>query len=163
MQQILSRFGFFLMGCIVSGGIIVSLAACAPGGASATSSSSASALSPTATSTVAPGSTDTSSKGTLRGLVEASPTCPVEQAEQPCPPKPVANRTVLIETPGGTVVTQVTTDQSGQFVIDLPAGTYALHVAPGATPFPIQRKPQTVTVEAGQTVQVTVELDSGIR
>ena len=153
MQQIVRRFGFFLIGCVVSGGIIISLAACAPGGVGVTSSGRSGALPPTSTSTLAPENTAAPSKGTLRGLVEASPTCPVEQAEQPCPPQPVPNRTVLIETPDGAAVARVTTDQHGQFEIDLPAGTYALHVPPGATPFPVQRKPQTVTVE----------LDSGIR
>lgn len=163
MQQVLGRFVFFLIGCVVSGGIIISLAACAPSGVGAASSSSTSALSPTSTSTTAPENTDTPSKGTVQGLVEASPTCPVAQAEQPCPPQPIPNRLVLIETPGGAVVAHVTTDQHGHFVIDLAAGTYIIHVAPGTTPFPIQRQLQTVTVVAGQTVQVTVELDSGIR
>jgi hypothetical protein len=87
----------------------------------------------------------------------------VERAEQPCPPKPVPNRVVLVETTKGSVITQVTTDQQGRFTIALPPGTYDLLVASVAGQFPIQRKPQQVTILAGQTQQVQIMLDTGIR
>lgn len=105
----------------------------------------------------------TQSQGTLDGVVEAGPTCPVESVTQPCPPKPVPNRAVLIETSGGSIVAKVTTDQQGRFVVNLAPGTYEIKVVPGITQYPIQRKPQEVTIVAGQTTQVKIELDTGIR
>lgn len=127
--------------------LLVALAACAPAG----------------TGTIPVSSTGTQSQGTLDGVVEAGPTCPVESVTQPCPPKPVPNRVVLIETSGGSIVAKVTTDQQGRFEVNLAPGTYELKVGPGITQYPIQRKPQVVTIVAGQTTQVKIELDTGIR
>ncbi len=147
-------------------GMLVGLCACAPGGAGVGSQG--------IVNTEVPGPTCTAGqagqpcvtqlpKGTLNGEVLAGPTCPVERAEQPCPPKPVPNRVVLIETTVGTVIAQATTDQQGRFTIALTPGTYDLLVASGPGQFPIQRKPQRVTVLAGQTQQVQIMLDTGIR
>jgi hypothetical protein len=58
---------------------------------------------------------------------------------------------------------RVTTDQQGRFRITLAPGTYQVLVPPDGNPFPIQRTPQPVTVIAGQTMQVQIELDTGIR
>ncbi len=131
-------------------GALISMAACAPSGA-------ATGTPPQQTATAS------ATRGTVMGVVVAGPACPVERVNQPCPPKPVPNREVLVETPGGVVVAQVVTDQNGKFAVTLSPGTYLLKVPTQANAFPIQRKPQTVTVAAGQTVQVQVMLDSGIR
>jgi hypothetical protein len=111
----------------------------------------------------APGSVSAQPQGTLSGTVVAGPTCPVERADQPCPPRPVPNRQVMIETASGTVVTRATTDQNGHFLVTLAPGTYEVRVPPGTSPFPIQRERQAVTIVAGQTVQIQIELDTGIR
>ena len=126
---------------------MMSLSACTPGGTGG-------ALQGTSTATP---------QGTVKGLVVAGPACPVERADQPCPPKPVPDRLVLIETTGGEVVARVTTDQKGQFTATLPPGTYTLKIPPGSSLYPVQRTEDRVTVVAGQTVQVQIELDSGIR
>jgi hypothetical protein len=75
----------------------------------------------------------------------------------------VPDRLVLITSLRGGGVMRVTTDKQGKFTIMLAPDTYDLQVPPGASPFPVQRLPQQVTLIAGQTVQVTIELDSGIR
>ena len=111
----------------------------------------------------APGSASAPAQGTLSGTVVAGPTCPVERADQPCPPRPVPNRQVMIETASGTVVTSATTDQNGHFQVALAPGTYEVRVAPGTSPFPIQRARQSVTITAGQTLKIQIELDTGIR
>jgi hypothetical protein len=103
------------------------------------------------------------SKGILMGEVVAGPTCPVATAEQPCPPRAVPNRLILVETPGGAIVTRVTTDQRGRFRVMLAPGTYRVLVPQNGNPFPTQRTPQQVTVIAGKTMQVLIELDTGIR
>ena len=149
-------------------GMLVSLAACAPAstGVSPQGSLNATAVaSPTCPGTQSnqPCSPEPTSKGILSGKVVAGPTCPVENAEQPCPPLPVPNRLVLIETAGGTIVMRVTTDQQGQFMVALEPGAYQVQVPQDGNRFPLQRTPQQVTVVAGQTEQVLVELDTGMR
>ena len=167
-----------VLSCSLMAGILVGLAACAagnagvipPGSANATVVGSANATvvaSPTCPGAQADStqscSPTSASTGILIGAVVAGPTCPVETAEQPCPPNAVPNRLILIETPGGTVVTRITTDQQGRFRVMLAPGTYQILVPQDSNPFPIQRTPQQVTVTAGQTMQVQIELDTGIR
>jgi hypothetical protein len=103
-------------------------------------------------------------QGTLVGEVVAGPTCPVANAENPCPPAPVPNRQVRIETFAGAVAATVTTDAEGHFTIHLPPGHYVIHVAiiPGQVGFQ-QVTPSDVTIVAGQATSITIELDTGIR
>ena len=151
-------------------GILVGLAACGPGNSGVMSPGSANATvvaSPTCPGAQADSgqlcSPASASKGILIGEVVAGPTCPVATAEQPCPPRAVPNRLIMIETLSGAIVMKVTTDQHGRFRIMLAPGTYRVLVPPDGNPFPTQRTPQQVTVIAGQTMQVLIELDTGIR
>ena len=165
MQQPNRRRRVWLaLGVTLIVGMLVGLAACTPGSQQGSLDATA-AASPTcpAIPSNQPCSPEPTSRGILSGKVVAGPTCPVENAEQPCPPRPVPNRLVLIETAGGTIVVRVTTDQQGQFMVTLAPGPYQVKVPPDGNPFPVQRTPQQVTVVAGQTVQVLIELDTGIR
>jgi hypothetical protein len=103
-------------------------------------------------------------QGTLAGDVVASPTCPVEQAENPCPPKPVADRQVMIEMPTGAVAAKATTDAQGHFTVTLAPGAYTVKVAiiPGLVGMR-QDTPANVTIADGRTTSVTITLDTGIR
>jgi hypothetical protein len=110
------------------------------------------------------GGTSASTQGTLVGKVVAAPTCPVERAEQPCQPVPVAHREVRIQTPGGTVVARVTTDAQGRFSATLAPGAYVVRVAIVRGQVGLrQLSPGDVTVRAGETTSVTIMLDTGIR
>ena len=102
--------------------------------------------------------------GTLTGDVVAGPTCPVERAEDPCPPKPVPNREVRVETTDGALVATTTTDGMGHFRVALAPGSYAVRVkiGPGMIGMRQMQIPQ-VRIGAGQTVNVLIELDTGIR
>lgn len=102
--------------------------------------------------------------GTLDGKVEASPTCPVEPVAHPCSPAPVPHRPITIKTPDGKLVQTVTTDANGHFSATLPAGSYVLRVAiePGTVGIR-QITPGNVTITAGGTTTITIELDTGIR
>ena len=159
-----------VLSCSLMVGMLVGLFACATGNTGVVPRGSANATvvaSPTCPGGQA-GSTQScspapTSNGTLIGEVVAGPTCPVATAEQPCPPRAVPNRLILIETPGGAIVTRVTTDQQGRFRIMLAPGTYRVLVPLNGNPFPIQRTPQQVKVNAGQTMKVLIELDTGIR
>lgn len=103
-------------------------------------------------------------QGTLVGDVVAGPTCPVEKAGNPCPPRPVPNRQVTIETSVGDVAATVTTDAQGHFTVHLPPGHYVVRVAiiPGQVGLR-QVTPGDVIIVAGQITSITIELDTGIR
>lgn len=103
-------------------------------------------------------------QGTLVGDVSAGPTCPVESSDHPCPPKPVPNARVTIETPSGSaVVATATTDAQGHFSVSLPPGDYRVRIEPGKGGLPRQDQPENVTIRAGATTSVKIELDTGIR
>lgn len=103
-------------------------------------------------------------QGTLAGTVVASPGCPVEQMNNPCPPIKVANRQVTIKTSDGATAATTTTDADGHFSVSLAPGTYTVlvEIIPGQVGI---GAPQLglVTVTAGQTTTVQIVLDSGIR
>jgi hypothetical protein len=169
-QQNRRRRAWQVLSCTLMVDILVGLVACAPGnpGVIAQGDATVTVVASPTIPRAQPDSTQLSSPaptstGILIGNVVAGPTCPVETAEQPCPPRSLPNRLVLIETPGGTIVMRVTTDQQGQFRVTLAPGTYRVLVPSDSNRFPIQGTPQQVTVVAGQTMQMLVELDTGIR
>jgi hypothetical protein len=103
-------------------------------------------------------------QGTLHGTVVTGPTCPVERAEDPCPPKPVPGREVKIASPAGRVVATVTTDGQGHFQVVLAPGNYIVFVVGTAQALGSGRAATVqATVRARQTTAVTISLDSGIR
>ena len=105
-----------------------------------------------------------SSRGTLTGDVVAGPTRPVATINDPEPTMVVPNREVSIDTTDGTLVTTTTTDAQGHFSVALAPGTYVVQVKIVAGMVGMRQKntPQ-VTILAGQTVNVRIELDTGIR
>jgi hypothetical protein len=106
----------------------------------------------------------TVASGTLTGDVVAGPTCPVEQAENPCPPKAVANREVKILAKSGQVVATTTTDAQGHFSVALAPGEYVVAVAIVSGQVGMrQTTPGDVTVASGQSAYIKIELDTGIR
>jgi Carboxypeptidase regulatory-like domain len=103
-------------------------------------------------------------QGMLHGTVVAGPTCPVERAEDPCPPKPVPGREVKITSPAGKVVAMVTTDGQGHFQVVLAPGNYTVFVVGTAQALGSGRAATVqATVRAGLTTAVTIALDTGIR
>ena len=94
--------------------------------------------------------------------VAAGPTCPVEQANNPCPPHPVAGAVIVIRDTNGNQKAEVRSGADGMAIIDLPAGEYVLE------PQPVQglmggAKPMNVTVGDGGPTEVTILYDTGIR
>jgi uncharacterized surface anchored protein len=69
----------------------------------------------------------------------------------------------MIVTPGGKVAATTTTDKNGHFRVLLSPGRYLVKVAPVPGGYPAQREPVEVTIAAGQTLSVKIELDTGIR
>jgi Carboxypeptidase regulatory-like domain len=94
------------------------------------------------------------------GTVRAGPTCPVERADSPCPPRAW---TGTVRASAGGASYEAETDNQGRFAIDLPPGTYEIvAVTEGGPPTGV---PTTVTVRGGegQPARVDLTVDTGIR
>jgi hypothetical protein len=142
------------LGALLAFGLALALAGCA----SITVSGSGAA----GTSTPTSGTSGT--QGTLAGDVVAGPTCPVERAEDPCPPKAVPDREVDILGTNGVVVTTATTDSKGHFSVALAPGTYTVTVPIKQGQIGMRQMSDVkANVTAGQVTTVKVELDTGIR
>jgi hypothetical protein len=96
----------------------------------------------------------------IDGTVRAGPTCPVERAGSPCPPR-VWTGTVRASTSGASY--EAVTDAQGRFAMDLPPGTYEIvAVTDGGPPTGV---PTIVTVHEGEgpSQRVDLTVDTGIR
>jgi hypothetical protein len=102
--------------------------------------------------------------GTLTGTVTIGPLCPVE----PCSVSrdqvlaAYAARPLLIRTDGGILVQSVTADPDTGYSVSLHPGTYVVDITPrgiGGSP----DLPRTVTIHAGETVRLDIDIDTGIR
>jgi hypothetical protein len=136
--------------------ILASASACTPG-------SSPSAPAGTASGAGTPGSTAPASVRTgVRGHIVAGPTCPVEMpAQSPCIVS-VTGAVIVALDSGGHEIGRTTSDNSGNYLLLLPPGTY------GIVPQPIQwfmgvAPETTVTVTPGGPVQLDLEYDTGLR
>jgi hypothetical protein len=104
----------------------------------------------------------------ISGRIVVGPTCPVENPQNPCQPKP-ASGAVRIEraatTKGGAagqVVGTARSDSQGFFTADVAPGRYLLVVVLDKPGFPLA-KPSIADVQAGVVTKVTLLLDTGIR
>lgn len=114
--------------------------------------------------TVNDGTQQNQNLGTLTGDVVAGPTRPVASIDNPNPTMAVPNREVRIETTDGTLVKTTTTDGNGHFSVALAPGTYMVRVKIVAGLVGMRQNTQSqVQIVAGQTVNVRIELDTGIR
>jgi hypothetical protein len=105
-----------------------------------------------------PGASSTTANGTVRGQVSVVPCAPVEQAGQPCTGKAVEGL-ALDFTSGSTTITG-TTDASGNYTVELAAGTWQVSVK---NYMRIVSGPHTITVHAGDNIVANYVIDSGIR
>jgi Carboxypeptidase regulatory-like domain len=139
-------------------GLLLALAGCASLTVNGTGAAGAGATETPGT----PGASST--QGTLAGDVVAGPTCPVERAEDPCPPKAVPNREVRILAANGAVAVTVTTDAKGHFSVALAPGTYTVSVPMKQGLIGMrQMNDVKASIVAGQVTTVKIELDTGIR
>jgi hypothetical protein len=97
----------------------------------------------------------------IEGQVLIGPRCPVERADSPCPDLPIA-ALVSVKDPAGEFLGPARAGADGRFRIELPAGSYTV-LAHEISDNPRIARPQTVTVEPGAFVSVTLVIDSGIR
>jgi hypothetical protein len=93
-------------------------------------------------------------------MVLIGPTCPVEQADSPCPDRPFEADIDIVDE-RGDLITTVRSGADGLFEVELRPSTYTLRPKSGSTP-PTATE-QVVVVQAGAFTDVTVSYDSGIR
>jgi hypothetical protein len=101
-----------------------------------------------------PSTTTTPATGTT-GVVQASPTCPVQRPGENCA-RPVSVGTVTVQ-PGGQTVAL---DSTGAFRLQLARDTYTLTVATNQA---MSCRPTSVTIRADETTTITIDCDTGIR
>ncbi|MDP9696657.1 UNVERIFIED_ORG: hypothetical protein J2X79_004240 [Arthrobacter globiformis] len=98
----------------------------------------------------------------IKGHVTVDAGCPEIIESTPCAQVPLPAR-ITIRDGSGTTVREATSNDKGEFQLELPAGTYQLHAAnlTGA-PMP-SAPPQEVVIKAGSYTEVKVAFDSGVR
>lgn len=148
----------------------LAVAACAPLAAPLTPTPSATAVtaSATATATVLPAAAPASSEpvGYLTGRVSIGPLVPVERVGVPSPtpaPEVYAARSINIFKPdGATLVVNVKIAADGSYRVALPPGDYVVALARSGMDR-ASGLPKPIMIESGKTVQVDVDIDTGIR
>lgn len=103
--------------------------------------------------------------GTIEGTVGVGPICPIERIDIPCLPSSATYQAVTITVKSKSLpFLQKTThsDGTGHFQIEVAPGTYTVDATQnkGQT---VQISPSSVTVTSGQTVNVMISIDTGIR
>jgi hypothetical protein len=97
----------------------------------------------------------------VEGTVSASPTCPVERVDQPCPPRAVETD-VRVMRADGTLAAQTHSGADGRFRVDVAPGHYRLEAdypsGPGRGCTPVD-----VVVEPGGFTHADIDCDTGIR
>ena len=97
----------------------------------------------------------------LDGQVLASPTCPVEREDQPCPDEGFLTEVDVYDNETDVLIETVSTTGKGEFTTILPTGVYRLLVESESV-FP-DCPPLIVTVPSASINDITIMCDSGIR
>ncbi len=139
-------------------GAILFLAACESNAQVTPSPSRA----PTLTPTFAP----SAHMGALTGHVTIGPLRPVERVGEtppPVPPEVYAARSIsILAADGRTLVTNVKINSDGTYTVNLPPGVYVVNIARSGIDR-AKNLPKTITIESGKTVQLDIDIDTGIR
>ncbi len=98
--------------------------------------------------------------GTLEGYATIGPTCPVERAGTPCPPRPYPGARLAIVSERDGRRYDVTTGSSGSFELTLPTGAYVLT---SVGPSPPTLLPQRFAIRPGAPTVLRLRFDSGLR
>jgi hypothetical protein len=96
----------------------------------------------------------------INGSVKAGPTCPVEQANSPCPERPVAGAEVTAKSASTGAVTTTKADNDGRFTMRLAAGNYDVTAKSDSV---MGCSTEHVTVHEHSYTPVVVDCDTGIR
>ncbi len=108
----------------------------------------------------------TPESGVVTGHVSVQPLSPVEEEGAPTPtpwPELYEGRVILIYGPDGEeVVQRAEIDSEGTYREELPPGTYVVDVE-RIGPISSPELPKTIEITSGETVQLDLTIDTGIR
>jgi hypothetical protein len=98
----------------------------------------------------------------IKGVVMLGPTCPVikNPPDEQCADKPYSASFEIVST-DGTFVKDFSSDQNGNFYIEVPPGEYTIK-STGQKSLPYCPN-LAVDAQLGQTAQITISCDTGIR
>lgn len=105
-------------------------------------------------------------KSGVFGKVLIGPTCPVVFPGQTgCEDKPLEAEIIVLASDNTRELGKFKSDAQGNYRIALPAGTYTLKPAPRSTQMTLGSigKPEIVTIEENQFIEINLYYDSGIR
>ena len=100
--------------------------------------------------------------GLLKGKVTIGPLCPVE----PCPvtvPNPYTSRIIILLKQTGEFFSPIILQEDGSFEAEIGAGIYTLSLSDCSFLGCNYSLPKTVTIKAGKTTEVEIDIDTGIR
>lgn len=104
--------------------------------------------------------------GTLEGSVTIGPLTPVQTPGPTPPPTPCsvyqARKVMVYDESGKDLVKQVDIDCIGHYRVDLKPGTYTIDINHAGIDRSSQ-VPTTIEIKAGQTVNLDIDIDTGIR
>lgn len=102
-------------------------------------------------------------EGTLKAPVQRGVDIPDEATASPSP-APQPQYTLVVRTTAGKNVAQCDTDEQGKYRVALPPGEYVLDLKDRRKPGPgAGSLPRPVTVAAGETVRVDIQLPVDLR
>jgi hypothetical protein len=110
-------------------------------------------------------SSGTAGSGILEGNVTIGPICPVEQPGNPCPVpcEMYQARKVLIYDSNGTrLITEVDIDCNGHYWVELKPGGFTVDINRDVFGH-VSGVPQKIEISAGQTIELNIDIDTGIR
>jgi hypothetical protein len=104
--------------------------------------------------------------GRLTGHVSIGPLRPVERVGEPTltpPPEVFTSRSInIFAADGATLVTSVKINPNGTYAVTLPPGNYVVNIARSGIDR-ARNLPKAVTIASGATVELDIDIDTGIR
>jgi hypothetical protein len=107
----------------------------------------------------------TAESGILEGNVTIGPICPVERPESPCPvPCEVyqARKVLIYDSSGTKLIAEVVIDCNGHYWVELKSGGYTVDIYHNGIGH-VSGVPQKIEIKPGQTVELNIDIDTGIR
>ena len=109
----------------------------------------------------------TSTLGFLKGNITIGPICPVERIDNPCKPTPemYAARKIFVYNQNKTLlvkVKEITPGPDGSYKADLAPGVYVVDVTYSDIGS-VRGAPAQIKIESGKTINLDIDIDTGIR
>jgi hypothetical protein len=105
--------------------------------------------------------------GILHGKVTVGPLQPVERAGVPSPtppPEVFTSRSInIFQSDGKTLVANAHFSPDGTYRVNLPPGTYIIDIPHNGGLGSAKGLPKTITIDSNQTVELDIDIDTGIR